>query len=143
MSAKDDGNMEEAMSGEDALVATVGFLSFKMLADPNMKTHIEGVDTNELSSRLHSILGGLFDGGEWPEVRVNASLIDECYDDFANVLLEDVDRFVGTPENDNALLGVLTDEIADDERLQDFFEYIRGAVVGADEEAEEAAEADA
>merc|ERR1719454_2286075 len=85
------------MSGDDAVVAVADILYQKISSDESMKRYTENVDLVRLSGNLRRVLGGVFDGEDWPEIHVNATmgLIDDCYEDLSGVVLDAVAQVDG------------------------------------------------
>jgi len=133
--------VEKALKGEDALVATADFMFQKLTVDSRFEHYFENVDLPKLATKLRDLLSKIFDGEEWPELDMNEGVVDECYEDFALTLDEALSGIAGDEANQgDALisgLDIMAKQMLEDSRLQNFFQNIRLAVATGQEEGEE------
>jgi len=112
--------------GEDALVLIAELLYQMMRDDRRLARYFRFLDLVAFASCLRRFLLRVFDGREWPSMRISAKLLRSSYDGFVDALLECLKRPI--PLGADVMttgMDAFCDEKLDDHRVWQFMESIR------------------
>lgn len=122
----------EVVVGEDALVVIAELLYQSMREDQRLARHFRFLDIVAFASCLRQFLMSVFDGNEWPCLRISEDLLFCTYDGFVDALLECLNRPI--PLGEEVLptgMNVLCVEKLGDHRVWLFTESIRMMSLGS------------